>query len=153
MANPIDEQIILKIVAALEAITEVTEVYRPTTVEGYGRTPPGNYLITLISDDPIRNEEIDFAGNPPRIGWDQSLDMFLNFRPSDGSDVPIETTLRIFWANVIKKLLATPYWDDLALDTKVSAPSWFIDEGNGVVGISAVVTFQFRVQEDDPYSQ
>ncbi len=154
MANPIDEQIVQKIVAALEAITEVTEVYRPLTIEGYSRAPPGDYSISLISEDPVRNEALDFIGNPPRIGWDQGIEMFLNFRPSDdNTTTAIETSLRIFWANVIKKLLATPYWDGLAIDTKVGAPSWFADPANAVVGMSAVITFQFRVRENDPYNQ
>ncbi len=160
MANPIDEQIVQKIATALATISTgsgdqvtVTEVYRPKTIDGYDRTPPGDYSISLISEDPVRNETIDFAGNPPRIGWDQGIEMFLNFRPSDESDTAVETSLRIFWADVIKKLLATPYWDGLAIDTKVSAPSWFADPADAVVGISAVITFQFRVKENDPYSQ
>lgn len=161
MDVPIDEQIVQKIAAALALITvangfqiNVTEVYRPKTIEGYNRTPPGDYLISLISLDPVRNEAHDFVGNPPRIGWDQGEEMFLNFRPSDtNTDTAIETTLRIFWSDVIKKLLEDPQWGGLAIDTKVGAPSWFADPANAVVGISAVITFQFRVKENDPYNQ
>jgi len=161
MANPIDEQIVQKIAAALALITvangyqvDVSEVYRPLTIGGYNRTPPGDYSISLISEDPVRNEELDFFGDPPRIGWDQGEEMFLNYRPSDeNTTTAIETTLRIFWADVIKKLLATPTWDGLAIDTKVGAPTWFGDPANAVVGISAVITFQFRVKENDPYNQ
>jgi len=158
MANTILNQIVDNLKTALAAIstgsgyeTTVESVYEPLTVEGYSKPPMLSYQIQLTLTDPERNEEMDLVGNPPRIGWNQPMEMFLIYRPSDAATTPIRTVLNKFWADVIKATYLDPQRGGLALNTEITAPTWFLNEDDGIVGISCEVVIQYRHKENNPY--
>jgi hypothetical protein len=160
MANPIIEQIAVKIATALAAITDadgatqaVTNVYRPETIEGYGRTSPANYSIDFLYGDPVRVPEIDAFGSNEIVGWDQPFDMFLNLKATDAGGTILEQIVEIFCSQVIKKLMATPTWDGLAMNTFLGDQSWFINDEDGVIGKNIRIIVRYRVRKNDPYNQ
>ncbi len=160
MATPIIEQIMTKVVAALQGITTgngyeqtVSEVYRPKTILGYGTVPNKDLSIQLILGDPTRNEELSRMGNPPLVAWDQPLEMNLIYRPSESATSAIELVLNKFWSDVIKAIYADPQWGALAINTEISDPQWLISQDDGFVGINATVNLQYRHQENNPYQQ
>lgn len=160
MANPIIEQIMVKIAAALALITvgngyaiDVSNVYRPTRIDGYGRTSPEDYSIDLVYGDPVRVLGIDAFGTSEIVGWDQPFDMFLNLKPTDANDTPIEQLVEIFSSEVTKKVMATPQWDNLAMDSFLGDQVWFINVDDGVVGKQITIIVRYRVVKSDPYSQ
>lgn len=160
MAIPIIEQIMSQVVTALEGITtangyetDVAEVYRPKTILGYETVPNKSFSVQLVSGDPIRNQENDLMGNPPRIAWNQPVEMNLIYRPSDEATDSIELVLNKFWADAIKALFVDPYWSQLAYDTEITDPQWLYSQTDGFVGINAVVIIQYRHKENNPYEQ
>ena len=160
MANPIVEQIAVKIAAALALITTengyaitVSEVYRPKTIDGYGRESPQNYSIDLVYGDPVRVPEIDTFGTSALIGWDQPFEMFLNLQPGDAGGTPTEQLVEIFSSEVVKKLFENPQWDNLAINSMLGDQTWFINVDDAVVGKSIVLIVRYRVLENNPYSQ
>lgn len=157
MPLPIIEQIVADLVTAIEAVTttnnyEITvdEVYRPLTIDGFGRTPPRNYVVQLVLDDPEVDEELGFQGNPPRVGWSQPVVLDLIYRPSDTSDEPVQKTLEIFYAEVVRGIMADPQRSGLAVDSNLSAPQNWVDDGEGKAGKSLIYTIRYRHQENNP---
>jgi len=160
MANTILDRIIDDIVTQLQSIstgngyeTDVESVYEPETVKGYTKPPMKSFQIQLTVVDPERNEDIDLQSNPPRIGWTQPIETALIYRPSDSSSTEIRRVLNKFWADVIKAVQADPYRGDLAIDTRVTDPAWFINDADGYVGISCFIQLIYRHKENNPYEQ
>ena len=125
MSDPVVEQIADQIETVLAAITEVAAgggVYRPATVAGYGRTPPGNYCIQMTQGDPARITDLDVF--PSLICWDQPFSLDLIYRPSDAATDPVEAVLNAFLANVWAALMADPQWTNQAIDTVIGPPAW-----------------------------
>ena len=159
MALTISSQISNLIATALEAITiangstiDVSSVYRPTSLVGINRTPPGSYVIQMIEEDPEVNEELSIPGNPPLIAWNQGYILDLIYRPSDSATVPVQQILQTFWGEVVEATMSDPQWSELAIDTNYTAPQWNIDDTNGANMFTAIFTVTLRHPENDPYT-
>lgn len=160
MPTPIIEQIAVKIATAIATIAEgsgdavtVTAVYRPETIDGFGRASPENYSVDMIYGDPVRVPEIDVFAASEVVGWDQPFEFFLNLKPSDDGGTPIEGLVEIFSSEVVKKIIKTPLWDGLAMNTFLGDQAWFINVDDGVVGKNIMAVVRYRVLKNDPYSQ
>lgn len=160
MALPIIQQIIADLVTTIEGVTtgngyeiSVDSVYRPATIGDFDRTPAGNYVVQLLQDDPLPNPDNGFSGNPPRVAWDQPIQLDLIYRPSDDDTDPMQQVLDVFEAEIIKAVMADPQRNDLAIDTNLSPSVWWTDKEDGTAGKSLVVTIEYRHQENDPTAQ
>lgn len=159
MALPIIEQIIADLVTAIESVTTgngyaitVAAVHQPATIADINRTPPVDYTVQLIQDDPIPNPEYGYSSNPPRVGWDQPLQLDLIFRPSDTAATPLQKQLNIFEAELIKAIMADPQRAGLAIDTTVSPSTWWANTDDGTAGKTLTLTISYRHKENDPTS-
>jgi hypothetical protein len=156
MALPIAAIILDKIETALSAITiangyqvTVSGVFRISTIAGYDRTPPGNYVIQFIAGDPVPNEQLDVFSAQPVKGWTLPVELGMIYRPSDTSTTPIDEALLQFWADVVRCIMADPQWEQYANDTIISAPESVVTEN--FVGMTAMMNVHFRTKEGDPY--
>jgi len=178
MADPIVEQIMKKIVTALETITTANGyavevgsggVWRPKTVEDVDK--PGftqTHWAQLVEDDPTRNEEYSITNNPARIAWNQPVIIDLVYRPDTESTAPIFQQIAIFNAEAQIALFGTTadadgrtlpddnaqnQWGGLALDTEDIDAELFVDEENNFVGWQKIIMVKYRHKETTPYEQ
>jgi len=157
MSLPVVEQIVAKVVAAIQAVTvangynvTVDSVYRPATTDGIGRTPAQNYVVQLILADPTL-ETIDFGQGRYAL-WLQPIQLDLVYRPSDKATDPVEQMLNTFWADIVKATMGNTTWDGLALDTEPDAPTWGINQLNGLMMITHTLNVRYRTDATDPYT-
>ena len=161
MADTILEQIADLIKAQLETVTtgngyqiDVASVYRPATIAGINRNPPGiGYQIQFTWGDPARNEDHDVLfGGDRLIGWNQPAILELQYRPSKDETVPMQKRLAVFQGEVSKAMFVDPQWSNLALDTQTLDWSDALDV-QGYVSRVTPFQIQFRHLEGNPYSQ
>jgi hypothetical protein len=157
MALPILEQIIDHLAATIATVTTgngytvtVSAVYRPATLGDFGRTPPGDYVVQIIQDDPQEDPEIGYSSNPPRVGWSQPVQLDLLYRPSDGATESLQQRLNIFEAAVIKAIMTDPTRGGLAIDSANAPGKWWVDPALGICSKTIVHTIRYRHKENDP---
>lgn len=157
MPLPILTQIMTNLAAAIATVTTgngyavtVAAVHQPATVADFGRTPPGDYIVQLVQEDPEIAEEASYNGNPPRVGWRQPVSMDLIYRPSDAATGSLQAALNLFEAEVIKAIMADTTRGGLAIDTQLSPPRWWTDPSEGTVGKTLMIVITYRHKENDP---
>jgi hypothetical protein len=160
MADTIIDQIVDDLKATLLTVTTgngyettVESVYEPLTIQGYTKPPMKSLQVQLTMMDGVRNPEIDLQSNPPRVGWNQNIDMNLIYRPSDSNTTPIRVTLNKFWADVIKAMYIDYTRGGLALNQEISNPEWMLNQEDGFIAIACILTIQYRHKENNPYEQ
>lgn len=154
MANPIIEQITQDLVDAVETVT---------VANGYNQT--------LIVERPVSNDEAIAArdnlavvreGNPSKMAqedtssayimWEHGYHIDLYAAIAENDATPLMTRLHKMRADVEKAVLVDPYRGELAIDTRVEEPEYWVDRP-GIVGVTVVIVVQFRTLIGDPYTQ
>lgn len=170
MANPIVEQIMIKVAAKLATVTtangyqvDVSSVYRPATKLGINRTPPGSYVVQLMLSDASRNDELSISSNPPRVAWDQAITVDCIYSPSDSATDPLDQVLTTFASDVTKAMFADDAggdnlatkgtWAGLAVTTEIIDIEAFEGETDGTCYLRLTFIITYRVRENDPYNQ
>jgi hypothetical protein len=179
MSDTIIEQIVKKMITALETVqtangfnVEVGSggVYRPIRPDAYDRSgyTQANW-VQLIEGDPVRNGT-GYPGNPPRLGWDQTIILDLVYQPDSDATLSIGENLSKFNADVQIALFADPanppggysnlasdnafnQWGGLAVNTEDGDPELFIATEDNFVGYQKIITIQYRHKENNPYEQ
>ncbi len=153
---PVVERIVQAVVAALEAIlkannyaTNVSQVVRPRrTGEMFVPTDKG---VAVIQDDERPAPEHNVCGNPPVIGWRLPIACDLVVRVSESATEPMDQVLNIFKADVQKALMQDPQWGGLAINSELG-PAEYPDPSKGVEGVTVWIDIEYRVAENDPYT-
>jgi hypothetical protein len=156
---PVIEIIARKIVTRLEAIqvangynVNVSKVIRPKKVD---ENTNEDYQIRIIQADSERMPEMDCAGNPPAVAYNQPFEIEGIMLPSDTTTKSADEFRNEFSAD-ITKALTTPAtwwnWDGLAFNSGVMPPELKADDGGGVIGVKIVLNVMYRTSENDPYT-
>lgn len=154
MATAIRESIALAIATQLATITvangyEVTvvDVVRPTRMSDFS---PRNLRLLLLQGQRQRDQEIDYQGNPPAIGWRQRFEVVAFVLLSDSSATAFEATLNQVISDIEKAVMADPTWGGLAVNTTLEGEDP-IDLDGPASGSIVSFTVQYRVSETSPY--
>ena len=159
MSVAISEQIARELLTRLERLevasaynTTASEVVRPVRLGGF---TPKDLQIVLTQDSPVRNEEIDCPGNPPRLGWDIQFNIRCHVMPSETSSTPVDDIINTMSADVVVAVCQDSNWqtmDSLAINSQ-----WLthenIDGDGSFDGVNIPLVVTYRVDETDPYTQ
>lgn len=130
--------------------TEASQVVRPLR---YGGFTPKDLQIVLTQDSPIRNEELDCPGNPPKIAWDLRFNIRCHVMPSESNTTPVDDIINTMSADVVKAVCLDSSWQ--TMDGNAINSHWQdhenIDGDGSFDGVNLPLVVTYRVQETDPY--
>jgi hypothetical protein len=155
---PIKEQITQAVVAQLKTISIANgytfdivadDVVRPRrTGELF---VPKDMGISVLQVDDAPSPENDLTGNPPIVGRTLTIQCDLVIRLSEKSELPMDQVLNQFEADVIVAVFDDVQWAGLAIDSRLGL-SQYPDGKNGVEGVTVFIEIDYRVPENDPYT-
>lgn len=151
-AYPIDELIIRVINQRLESISYVSNIVRES--RNVINWTPLNRQIVLTKNAIQRAEAFDTIGNPPGIAYSMTCNIHCHILQSEVEDLPIETELSAFAADVVLAITAPNNWhqfDGLCLNATLASPERKTFAGS-FDSITVPVNTLYRVAENDPYS-
>lgn len=157
MAVPISEQILVKVKERLALIdtangyeTTASDVVRPTRIAQHS---PQDYLLVVTADRLTQNQTSSYPGNPPAQGWDMEVGIVAECRPTEESDVSIDTFRHVFAADSIKAITNSDQWFNwggLAFNSSYGDVSTIDTETGSALRIPLLI--QFRTDENNPYN-
>jgi len=151
MAYTIREQIVQKVVTAVEGAEGVSEVLRPKTI-GIDAVPGHLGVILMVGSD-VEHAEHSRMGNPPLVGRRMDVEMDVVLRISDDDETPFDQAADAIAADIAKACMADPQWAGLALDSRMLEPAPVADAEERYEGVTVTCQIDYRHLENDPYSQ
>lgn len=149
MAQPVVEQIAAAVRSRLTGTQGVSNVSRPPK---FSRERPINNQVVVTQESNEPNPDLMCPGNPPAMGYDLTLLIASELRPSDTDPVAIDRLRNKFYADVVKAITTPPFWHNwggLALDTVIGTAEPTQDESS--VGFHVRIVIKYRVSENNPY--
>jgi len=147
--EPIIEQIAEKVRDRLALTLDADSAVRPLRIND---DAAGDYKITLTQGESSINAEVSCQGNPPGIAYNQVFVITGELRPSETSDVSIDTFRNRFTADITIALTDADgwhTWDGLAKDTQIGPVAFRQSAESSWLEIRMLVIY--RVDENNPY--
>jgi len=152
MSTPIVEQIAVKLLAAVDAITVANGYNQDLT----GVRPKRIHLESDLNTDKaviIEQEDANIEeDSTTHVIWRQGWTLQALVIDSDDATSPIDTRLNTIRSDIEKKLMSDGVWDlDGLGEILLKSAEKFISEPQ-VAGIAVNIDVLYQVEKDDPYN-
>jgi hypothetical protein len=128
----------------------VLEVIRPLRLDQYS---PKDGQLVLTFGPSNRNEDLDVAGNPIGIAYEQQFNIHCHILNDETSDVGIDEIADTYRSVIIKAIALTSDWysmNGLAMFSMFANHEPIPADG-GMDGFNLPLLVTYRVSERDPY--
>ena len=149
MAEPVSEQI----VAAVR--TRLADFALAKRSRGIATWLPKDLTVHISQGPMVPNEEQSCPGNPPAQAYDLPVIVSGITKPSESTDIPIDTFRNRMAADIVKNATDVDLWHQwggLAVNTEIGTAEPYEDETGGFHGVSVPFLVTFRTDENDPYT-
>ncbi len=147
--EPVIELIAEKIRERLELTADSQSSIRPLRIND---DAAGDYKITLTQGGQNENVDLSCQGNPPALAFDQVFIISGELRPSEESQISIDTYRNRFAADITLALTSESNWHNwggLAIDTRLGTVAF--RQTAEASWLEMRILVRYRVNENDPY--
>lgn len=150
MAEPVVEQIMAAVKTRMAAA--FSNAYRSTRIATW---QPKDLVVHVHQGTLSPNAELSCPGNPPAQAYDLEAIVAGITKPSDASQVAIDTFKNRMGADIIVAATNASLWHQwggLAINTTIGTVEEYVEETGGFQGVMVRFQITFRTDENDPYT-
>lgn len=153
MSDPISERIVQDVVKTLKGVRRSRnysvdlEVVRPN--RSAGDVPDAHLAVVFVEDDTRLPSEVEWQ---EAAHWTMTVAVEVHVYESESSSIPIDQRINTARADIEKALMADPFRDGLALDTRIESPTYWEPIEGDMAGVTVRVAIDYRTSITDPYS-
>ncbi|MHC4617212.1 MAG: hypothetical protein ACYTEQ_05605 [Planctomycetota bacterium] len=156
MAEPIVEQIAVKVAAAIDEITVAAgythdlTALRPKRLD-FADVAPTDCTVLVCQEDDEDNDEISMTGAQ---GWRQTFVLMAVVIDSDAAESSVDTRINEIKSDIRKKVRQDPtFGGSLGIIDTYWRGSAKFDDGRGLTGVGVIIDIDYRTKEKDPYTK
>lgn len=149
MTEPIAEQIMATVRSRMAAFTTAVRSRSIATWQ------PKDLTVHVYQGSITPNDALSCPGNPPAQAYDLEAVVAGLTKPSDATNIAIDTFRNRMAADIVKNATNAALWHQwggLAVNTTIGPAEPYIEETGGMHGVAVTFTITFRTDENDPYT-